>query len=149
MLVFAAIKGDKSQQRFSAEQYIQKTRAWKHTIAEPPTPLGSRPSPNVSIHFWSSEKCFNAELRVEGKSYGTQAVPCHVKLVIYQHSSEGELLMSWKPDKLLKAILIWTLVALVIIWLPLVRGLMDGESYHWDSSLWGYQLGGRGIHGDY
>jgi hypothetical protein len=57
--------------------------------------------------------------------------------------------MPWKPDRLLRAILIWTGVTLVVLWLPLVRGLMDGESYQWGNSLWGMQLDGRGVRGDY
>ena len=57
--------------------------------------------------------------------------------------------MAWKPDRLLKAILIWTMFTLIIVWLPLVRGLMDGNSYQWGYSFFGFQLGGRGLHGDY
>lgn len=57
--------------------------------------------------------------------------------------------MLWKPDKLLRAILIWTAITLIIVWLPFVRGLMDGESYQWGNSFAGMQLGGRGVHGDY
>lgn len=55
----------------------------------------------------------------------------------------------WKPDRLLKAILIWTVLTLIIIWLPLVRGLMDGDSYQWGNLIFGLQVGGRGLHGDY
>ena len=57
--------------------------------------------------------------------------------------------MAWKPDRLLKVILIWTILTLIIVWLPLVRGLMDGESYQWGNSAWGFQFGGRGLGGDY
>lgn len=57
--------------------------------------------------------------------------------------------MVWKPDRLLKAILIWTMLTLIIVWLPLVRGLMDGESYEWGNAFWGFQFGGRGLRGDY
>jgi len=57
--------------------------------------------------------------------------------------------MAWKPDRLLKAILIWTVLTLIIVWLPLVRGLMDGASYQWGNSAWGFQFGGRGLGGDY
>lgn len=57
--------------------------------------------------------------------------------------------MPWKPDRLLKAILIWTMLTLLIVWLPLVRGLMDGESYQWGNLFWGFQIAGRGVHGDY
>lgn len=57
--------------------------------------------------------------------------------------------MVWKPDRLLKAILIWTMFTLLLVWLPLVRGLMDGESYQWGLLFWGFQTGGRGVHGHY
>jgi hypothetical protein len=57
--------------------------------------------------------------------------------------------MAWKPDRLLKAILIWTILTLIIVWLPLVRGLMDGDSYQWGNSAWGFQFSGRGLGGDY
>jgi hypothetical protein len=57
--------------------------------------------------------------------------------------------MVWKPDRLLKAILIWTMLTMVTVWLPLVRGLMDGESYQWGNSFWGFQVGGRGLRGQY
>ena len=54
-----------------------------------------------------------------------------------------------KPDRLLRAILIWTAVTFIIVWLPLVRGLMDGDSYQWGNEFFGKQFGGRGVHGDY
>jgi hypothetical protein len=57
--------------------------------------------------------------------------------------------MLWRPGRLLRAILIWTAVTLIIVWLPFVRGLMDGDSYQWGNSFFGMQLGGRGVHGDY
>ena len=57
--------------------------------------------------------------------------------------------MPWKPDKLLRAILIWTVFTFVIVWLPLVRGLMDGDSYQWGYAFWGWQASSHGITGDY
>lgn len=69
------------------EAYIQESRAWKHETALPPTPPGAQPSPDVSIHFWSSEKCLTASLLIERKSYGAQPVPCRFKLAIDQSSS--------------------------------------------------------------
>ena len=57
--------------------------------------------------------------------------------------------MRWKPDRLLRAILIWTWVTLIVTWLPLVRGLLDGDTYEWGNSFWGKQIGGHGLHGDY
>ncbi len=58
-------------------------------------------------------------------------------------------MQTWKPDRLLKAILIWTMITAILVWLPLIRGLMDGETYQWGSAFWGVQLGGRGVGGDY
>ena len=69
------------------QNYMQKSRGWKHETADPPTPPGMKPSTDVSIHFWSSEKCLTAELRVGGKSYGTQPVPSRIKLAVDQSSS--------------------------------------------------------------
>ena len=57
--------------------------------------------------------------------------------------------MVWRPDRLLKAILIWTMITMVIVWLPLIRGLMDGDGYEWGNSFWGIQVGGQGVHGQY
>jgi hypothetical protein len=67
--------------------YMQRSRGWKHETADPPTPPGSRPSADVAIHFWSSEKCLSAELRIDGRKYETQSVPCRFKLAIDQSSS--------------------------------------------------------------
>ena len=55
----------------------------------------------------------------------------------------------WKPDPLLKVILIWTMLTMILVWLPLTRGLMDGESYQWGGSFWGFKIGGRGLGGHY
>jgi hypothetical protein len=57
--------------------------------------------------------------------------------------------MYWRPDRLLRAILIWTALTLIVVWLPFVRGLMDGDSYQWGNYFFGKQFGGRGMHGDY
>jgi hypothetical protein len=57
--------------------------------------------------------------------------------------------MLWRPDRLLRAILIWTAITLIIVWLPFVRGLMDGSTYQWGNYFFGMQFGGRGVHGDY
>lgn len=70
------------------QNYIQKTRKWKHWLADPPTPPGSKPSPDVSINFWSSEQCLTVDLRVDGKALGTHPVPCRIKLAIDQSPSE-------------------------------------------------------------
>jgi hypothetical protein len=52
--------------------------------------------------------------------------------------------MSFKPDRLLRALLAWTALTTLMFWLPLVRSVMDGESYEW-----GFMgLSGRGLHGD-
>jgi len=44
--------------------------------------------------------------------------------------------MTWKPDRLLRIILLGTMVTMLFVWLPLVRGLMDGESYQWANGFW-------------
>jgi len=51
-----------------------------------------------------------------------------------------------KLDGLLRALLIWTAVTMLAVWLPLVRGLMDGSSYQW---AWSPYISGSGISGDY
>lgn len=53
--------------------------------------------------------------------------------------------MTKQPDRLLKAILIWTAFVGVFFWLPTVRGLMDGPSYEWGLGV----IGGSGLGGDY
>lgn len=54
-----------------------------------------------------------------------------------------------RPDRLLRMLLGWTVVTMIFTWLPLIRGLMDGPSYAWGTSFWGYRVGGTGIGGDY
>jgi hypothetical protein len=41
------------------------------------------------------------------------------------------------------------MITLLLVWLPLVRGLMDGESYQWGGLVWGFEVGGYGLHGQY
>lgn len=53
--------------------------------------------------------------------------------------------MGKQPDRLLKAILIWTAFVGVFFWLPTVRGLIDGPSYEWGLGV----IGGNGLGGDY
>ena len=57
--------------------------------------------------------------------------------------------MTWKPDRILKIIMIWTMITTILVWLPFVRGLIDGDSYQWGATFWGMQFGGYGIQGDY
>ena len=57
--------------------------------------------------------------------------------------------MRWKPDRILKVILIWTMITLLFTWLPFVRAVMDGDSYQWGNSFFGFDVGGRGVHGYY
>ncbi|HZJ42401.1 MAG TPA: hypothetical protein VFD63_01440 [Pyrinomonadaceae bacterium] len=57
--------------------------------------------------------------------------------------------MKTRPDQLLKVILIFTAVTMLAVWLPLIRGVMDGPSYEWGSSFLGKDFGGHGVAGDY
>lgn len=52
---------------------------------------------------------------------------------------------SWRPDWILKGLLIWTAVTTIVFWLPFVRGLMDGPTYEWAN----FGFSGRGTGGDY
>jgi hypothetical protein len=80
---------DKLSER--VESYVrQKRPGWKHETALPPIPPGGQPSGEVSIHFWSSENCLTAELKVGGVSYDAQPVPCSVKLAIDRSPSATE-----------------------------------------------------------
>jgi hypothetical protein len=65
----------------------QKRPEWKHQTVPPATPPGSQPSPDVVIHFWSSEKCLTAEVVIDGVSSGKHPVSCHIKLAIDQSPS--------------------------------------------------------------
>lgn len=57
--------------------------------------------------------------------------------------------MAQKRNRLLKVILILTSFTMIIVWLPLIRGFMDGSTYAWGHSLFGKQFSGNGISGDY
>lgn len=50
---------------------------------------------------------------------------------------------------LLRVILILTAFSMIVVWLPLVRGLMDGGTYEWGQSFLGKNFGGTGVSGDY
>ncbi|HEX5871431.1 MAG TPA: hypothetical protein VFY65_13480 [Longimicrobium sp.] len=52
----------------------------------------------------------------------------------------------WQPDRLLKTLLVWSAATFIIFWLPTIRGLMDGRSYHWASP---FGFSGSGTEGDY
>ena len=68
--------------------YVQKHKPdWHHKTALPPTPSGSQPSPDVAIHFWSSERCAVAELIIDGVNTGKHPVSCRIKLAIDQSES--------------------------------------------------------------
>ncbi|HEV7906415.1 MAG TPA: hypothetical protein VGO96_21435 [Pyrinomonadaceae bacterium] len=67
--------------------FRQKRPEWKHETVPPATPPGSQPSPDVVIHFWSSEKCLTAEVVIDGVSAGKHPVSCRVKLAIDQSAS--------------------------------------------------------------
>ena len=52
-------------------------------------------------------------------------------------------------ERLLRLLLGWTTVTFILVWLPLIRGLMDGSSYVWGTNYWGFSVGGSGIGGEY
>lgn len=67
--------------------FRQKRSEWKHETVPPAMPPGSQPSPDVVIHFWSSEKCLTAEVIIDEVSLGKHPVSCRVKLAIDQSPS--------------------------------------------------------------
>jgi hypothetical protein len=62
------------------------------------------------------------------------------------HPSSEAVIATWRPDGILKALLIWSAVTFITFWLPAMRGLMDGATYEW-SSFFGFS--GAGVSGDY
>lgn len=54
--------------------------------------------------------------------------------------------MEWKPDRLLHLILIYVMLSGFTFWLPVSRGLLDGQSYSWSGWM---GIGGTGVGGQY
>ncbi len=79
---------DLAQVSRRVEDHIRQTRKeWKHELVPPLTPPGYPLSDTVVIHKWTSERCGTVALRLDGKSYGEQPVPCVLSLIIDQSSS--------------------------------------------------------------
>lgn len=57
--------------------------------------------------------------------------------------------MSPKPTRLLNVVLILTAIPMIFVWLPFIRGLMDGTSYQWGNSFLSWSYGGHGLGGAY
>jgi hypothetical protein len=57
--------------------------------------------------------------------------------------------MARSGDSLGRILLTIVAASMITIWLPLVRGAMDGETYSWNGHYFGFMLGGSGIAGDY
>ena len=60
--------------------------------------------------------------------------------VLTYHSAE------WRPDLLLRILLLWTSVLTMTVWLPFVRASIEGQAYQW---TWAGGIGGRGLSGAY
>jgi hypothetical protein len=60
---------------------------------------------------------------------------------------EGVLRYDPKGEPL-NLIMGWTVITAVVVYLPLVRCLMDGDSYRWGMSWFGYNFRSSGISGD-
>jgi hypothetical protein len=85
------VAADLARASGGVEDYIrEKKPGWKHETVPPATPPGGTPSPYVVIHFWSSEKCLTAELKIDGVGSGPQPVPCRVKLAIDQSPTAAD-----------------------------------------------------------
>lgn len=51
----------------------------------------------------------------------------------------------WKPDPILKILVAWIVFLLVFSWLPLVRTVMDGDTYRWGTSHFGFDFVSSGV----
>ncbi len=51
-------------------------------------------------------------------------------------------------DRILKILLFWVALMMVVVWLPLMRAIMDGESYQWGVLIFGTMMHGKGLDGD-
>ncbi|MFP6675132.1 MAG: hypothetical protein VB878_08660 [Pirellulaceae bacterium] len=49
---------------------------------------------------------------------------------------------NWRADRLLRVLLGFTSFTFLLAWLPFVRGAMDGDSYTWGMSWWGFEISG-------
>ena len=54
----------------------------------------------------------------------------------------------WRPDRILKLLIFWITYLLVFSWLPLMRILMDGESYQWGTTHFGRVFRANTMSGD-
>jgi hypothetical protein len=54
----------------------------------------------------------------------------------------------WKPDRILKILIFWITYLLVFSWLPLVRIVMDGESYQWGTVHFGRMFHANSLSAD-
>jgi hypothetical protein len=52
----------------------------------------------------------------------------------------------WRPDAVLRALLLWTSVLTITVWVPLVRASIEGHAYQWSFAS---GIGGRGFGGSY
>lgn len=74
------------------EAHMLRSRpTWKHETVPPPLPPGAPPSRDISIHFWSSDSCMQAEMKIDGVNYGVRPIPCRIKLTILEKPSVTEL----------------------------------------------------------
>lgn len=55
---------------------------------------------------------------------------------------------SSKPGWVLRLLLLWVGFTGILTWLPLIRSLMDGDSYAWGVPYWGIEFSGDGLTGD-
>jgi hypothetical protein len=49
---------------------------------------------------------------------------------------------------MLRLLLLWVGFTGILTWLPLIRSLMDGDSYAWGVPYWGIEFSGDGLTGD-
>jgi hypothetical protein len=68
-------------------------------------------------------------------------------MIEHQDQSDRDRSGPWRPDLLLRILLLWTsLLTSILLWLPLVRGAIEGQAYRW---VFADGIGGRGMGGAY
>jgi hypothetical protein len=59
-------------------------------------------------------------------------------------------LIAYRNPTKLKSLLTFIIsITFMIVWLPFLRAIFDGESYHWGTNYFGYMIHGAGVNSDF
>ena len=57
-------------------------------------------------------------------------------------------MQSWKLDRILKVLVAWVTFLFVFSWLPLVRVVIEGDTYQWGTTHFGVSFSAKGLEAD-